>query len=31
MSGKPQLRRVVSQDAQQAIDDVKKFIDDNTQ
>jgi eukaryotic-like serine/threonine-protein kinase len=30
LGGDPQLRRVVEQDAQQAIEEVKRFIDDNT-
>jgi eukaryotic-like serine/threonine-protein kinase len=30
LSGNPQLRRVTAQDAQQAIDQVKQFINDNT-
>jgi hypothetical protein len=30
LSGNPQLRRVTAQEAQQAIDQVKQFIDDNT-
>jgi serine/threonine protein kinase len=30
LSGDPQLRRVVEQDAQQAIEEVKRFIEDNT-
>jgi eukaryotic-like serine/threonine-protein kinase len=31
LSNQPQLRRVVTQDAQRAIDEVRQFIDDNTQ
>jgi serine/threonine-protein kinase len=30
LSGNPQLRRVTSQDLQQAVDQVKQFVDDNT-
>ena len=29
-SNNPQLRRVTEQNAQQAIDQVKQFVDDNT-
>jgi serine/threonine-protein kinase len=31
LGGKPQLRRVVTRDAQQALDEVHKFIENNTQ
>ena len=30
LSGNPQLRRVTSQDVQQAVDQVKQFVNDNT-
>jgi hypothetical protein len=30
LSGNPQLRRVTDQNVQQAIDQVKQFVDDNT-
>ena len=31
LGGQPQLRRVVTNDAQRAIDEVRKFVEDNTQ
>ena len=31
LSGNPQLRRVTEQNVQQAVDQVKQFVNDNTQ